>query len=186
MAKTDKTKKKCELAERKEGTMENVDTDSIWLRELKIGDLLKKPMPKIGDTIYFAAFDSNFPDASEPEPHEVMDVSARGKVFLEEDMICDFRDPDERLFLTREEAQEEIERLKEAHKKRQEGKRRDRVILINPRPIIRILEEEIESANERERGSADMVQGIAAGAQKAALKRVLDKVLEMEGMDEER
>ena len=42
------------------------------------------------------------------------------------------------------------------------------------------LKNEIESARERER-SSDMMVAIAAGAQKAALQRVLDKVEKWRG-----
>jgi len=75
---------------------------------------------QVGQKIYFALFDTNFPDESEVTEYEIEDVSALGLV-----RICDDwsnpMNPEECLFWTREEAEEALRRMKEKWEKREQS-----------------------------------------------------------------
>lgn len=62
-----------------------------------------------------------------------------------------------------------------------ENKQTDVTVPINSYYVELWLTNEIEAAKEREMGTADIMQITAAGAQKAALQRVLEKVQKWKG-----
>lgn len=88
-------------------------------------DLLEKRrgLPRPGDTVYHTYYELNFPSEAEVVEMVADDVSEKGMIYCEKDGDWyNFRDPDERLFLTREEAEAKLEEL-EKHDRKVEGTR---------------------------------------------------------------
>jgi len=80
-------------------------------------DLLEKRrgLPRPGDTVYHAYYELDFPGEADVGEFVADDVSEKGMIYYEKDRDWyDFRDPDERLFLTRDEAEAKLEELKGA------------------------------------------------------------------------
>jgi transcriptional regulator with XRE-family HTH domain len=96
----------------------------VWLSNLMRYDLTPENRSKIleairglkryhvGDKVYFAGYDDNFPDQSEVDEYEVTDASEKGLIFLEEDGLwIDPSDPREHMYPTREQAEEALKKL---------------------------------------------------------------------------
>lgn len=66
----------------------------------------------VGDKVYFAGYDDNFPDQSVVSEYEVADASEKGLICLEEDVWwIDPNDPEEHMYPTREQAEEALKKL---------------------------------------------------------------------------
>lgn len=77
-------------------------------------DLLEKRrgLPRPGDTVYHAYYELNFPSEADVAEMVADDVSEKGMIYCEKDGDWyNFWDPDERLFLTRDEAETKLEEL---------------------------------------------------------------------------
>lgn len=67
---------------------------------------------KVGDILYFACYEPNFPDQSEVSESIVKDISLSGLVLLDDgETWIDWKDPEENMFLTRQEAETRIKEL---------------------------------------------------------------------------
>ena len=69
---------------------------------------------KVGDCVYFAAYDENFPESSSVCEFKILDASAEGLIRIDDGGLSwvNVDDPDERMFWTEEEAEEKLEELK--------------------------------------------------------------------------
>lgn len=80
-------------------------------------DFLEKHrgLPRAGDTVYYAHYVPGLPSEADVEELVVSDISEKGMFYYEKDSDWyDFRNPDERLFLTKDEAEAKLEELKRA------------------------------------------------------------------------
>lgn len=78
-------------------------------------DLLEKhkDLPRAGDTVYYAHYVPGPPSEADVEEMVADDVSEKGMIYCEKDSDWyDFRNPDERLFLTKKEAEAKLEELR--------------------------------------------------------------------------
>ena len=65
----------------------------------------------IGDIVYFAGYDKNYPDESNVEEHEVVDVSVNGLLRLDDGEWVDMNSDGCWIYRTREEAVAQIRKL---------------------------------------------------------------------------
>lgn len=73
--------------------------------------LIKELPVNIGDTLYFAGYDENFPDESNVEEHKVTDVSVNGLVRIDDGEWIDLNSDGCWMFKTRQEAIDQIVKL---------------------------------------------------------------------------
>lgn len=67
----------------------------------------------VGDTVYWAGYDENFPEESDVFPYTVEDVSVKGFVYLRGcDDWYDMEDKSEGFYLTESEARDRLEEMK--------------------------------------------------------------------------
>ncbi|MCR5788643.1 MAG: hypothetical protein K6G83_02030 [Lachnospiraceae bacterium] len=74
----------------------------------------------IGDKIYFAGYDSNFPEESMVSEYEILDASEKGMVNIVDDYWIDPNNPEEYMFPTKQLAEESLK--KQIRERRRNGK----------------------------------------------------------------
>ena len=71
----------------------------------------------VGDKVYFAGYDSNFPEESEVSDYEVLDASDMGMIRIRDVGWLDPNDPSEDMYPTMEMAQNALNKMKERGKR---------------------------------------------------------------------
>lgn len=90
-------------------TPENRNKILKAIRELRKNT--QKHRYHVGDKVYFAGYDDNFPDQSVVSEYEVTDASEKGLIRLFDGLWIDPNDPEEHMYPSREQAEEALQRL---------------------------------------------------------------------------
>ena len=94
------------------GAYEDIGTPEECRKAISLRD-------KVGDCVYYVAYDENFPDSSSVCEYEVIDASANGLIRIDDGDLSwvNMDDPDEGMFWTEEEAERKLAELKAGGKK---------------------------------------------------------------------